>query len=326
MKFSMVAPKRGIFPRIWVRTVTDRTRARNRFDDQTNCCHGQISKFVGTNLRALGHLARRQHQPDDGFTLIELLVVIAIIAILAAMLLPALGKAKYSGQRAVCLSNLKQQYLSQIMYADDFGGKFPKHNDVSPDYHRTSNTGAQSIVNTMRGSYLKNTKILICPITANGVGRTWLNYADQANFADSTTKDYGGWDTTAANVFTPYMWLANFTATPAMKFVNAAGTVSANAAENEPAWPTKTAELDSQRAFITHRVSDTPGPSFGILGISAASTVVRKVCGCGVGRSHRTNLWARLTEVSLSDPKDRFACAQSVVPVRIRAIIIDRLW
>ena len=203
-------------------------------------------------------------QPGGGFTLIELLVVIAIIAILAAMLLPALGKAKYSGQRAVCLSNLKQQYLSQIMYADDFGGKFPKHNDLSPDYHRTTATGSQSIVNAMRGTYVKNTRILICPITAIGVGRTWLNYADPASFADSTTKDYGGWDTTASMVFTPYMWLANFT--PTMKFVNAQGTVSANAEENEPAWPTKTAECDSRRAFITHRVSDTPGTKLWDLG------------------------------------------------------------
>lgn len=193
-------------------------------------------------------------------------MVIAIIAILAAMLLPALGKAKYSGQRAVCLSNIKQQYLSQLMYADDFGGKFPRHDDVSPDYHRTTTTGAQSIVNAMRGSYLRNTKILICPITANGAGKTWLNYVDMANFADNTTKDYGGWDTTASMVFTPYMWLANFTASPAMKFVNAQGAVSANAAENEPAWPKKTAELESSRAFITHRVSDTPGTKLWDLG------------------------------------------------------------
>ena len=201
-----------------------------------------------------------------GFTLIELLVVIAIIAILAAMLLPALGKAKYSGMRAVCISNIKQQYLSQSMYADDFNGKFPNHNDVSPDYHRTFNTGPQSIVNGMRGTYVKNTRILICPITANGVGRTWLNYANPASFADNTTTDYGGWDTTAANVFTPYMWFANFTASPAMKFVNAAGTVSANADENEPAWPKKSSELDSRRAFITHRVSDTPGTALWDLG------------------------------------------------------------
>src|SRR5438067_9815950 len=98
----------------------------------------------------------------NGFTLIELLVVIAIIAILAAMLLPALGKAKYSGMRASCINNIRQQYLSQIMYADDASGKFPDHDDVSPDYHRTGNTGPRSIVNAMRGTYLKNTRILIC--------------------------------------------------------------------------------------------------------------------------------------------------------------------
>ena len=62
------------------------------------------------------------------------------------------------------------------------------------------------------------------------------------------------------------MWLANFTATPAMKFVNAQGTVSANPGENEPAWPKNNTELDSRRAFITHRVSDTPGTALWDLG------------------------------------------------------------
>jgi prepilin-type N-terminal cleavage/methylation domain-containing protein/prepilin-type processing-associated H-X9-DG protein len=58
-----------------------------------------------------------------GFTLIELLVVIAIIAILMAILIPALSRVKEQGKRAVCLSNLKQLSLAWIMYADENDGK-----------------------------------------------------------------------------------------------------------------------------------------------------------------------------------------------------------
>jgi prepilin-type N-terminal cleavage/methylation domain-containing protein len=82
--------------------------------------------------------ARSDGFPDGrpGFTLIELLVVIAIIAILAALLLPALSSAKQKGKQIQCISNLRQMTTSYYMYQQDYG-KAVAYGDVSTLWMKT---------------------------------------------------------------------------------------------------------------------------------------------------------------------------------------------
>jgi prepilin-type N-terminal cleavage/methylation domain-containing protein len=86
----------------------------------------------GSRTRKAGHrrlpkhhdssLATDNPQPETGFTLIELLVVIAVIAVLVAILLPSLKRAREYARRAACLGNLRQIQTAWLAYADDHDG------------------------------------------------------------------------------------------------------------------------------------------------------------------------------------------------------------
>jgi prepilin-type N-terminal cleavage/methylation domain-containing protein len=82
------------------------------------------SFFCSTSRRALS-LQPQKRIEGKGFTLIELLVVIAIIAILAALLLPALASAKEKARRTQCLSNIHQIEVAMNVYTSQFNDKLP---------------------------------------------------------------------------------------------------------------------------------------------------------------------------------------------------------
>src|SRR3990172_5914554 len=102
----------------------------------------------------------------NGFTLIELLVVIAIIAILAALIIPALSSAREKGRQAVCINNLKQIYFALELYADDYDELYPcpagaiAWDDTDP---ASGTYGWMQQIFT----YTKNKKIYKCPSDKN---------------------------------------------------------------------------------------------------------------------------------------------------------------
>jgi prepilin-type N-terminal cleavage/methylation domain-containing protein len=116
-----------------------------------------------------------------GFTLIELLVVIAIIAVLMAILIPTLNRAREQGKRASCLSNLRQLQFAWHMYADDNDGKIvngsadwenPQRNEIPwvwiPSRYVSSAEAQEEFESGALYEYCSTPKIFKCPTGVPG--------------------------------------------------------------------------------------------------------------------------------------------------------------
>jgi prepilin-type N-terminal cleavage/methylation domain-containing protein len=123
------------------------------------------------------HRAPRTRYRLFAFTLIELLVVIAIIAVLAAMLLPALSKAREQGHRGVCMNNLRQCGLCLMMYASDQDDRLPH------GWWGGANRIRLGLAVVLNDQYKMTKKLITCP------SGTFYNRPDEPAFANQLWPD-----------------------------------------------------------------------------------------------------------------------------------------
>jgi len=132
------------------------------------------------------HKKRPTKQMAKGFTLIELLVVIAIIAVLLAILMPAMRKIKEIARETACKSNLRNVGLAVAMYLDDYERKIPNTGSSNGFLwfesdgvtYRKAGSGGGTYWGTWYKDYLKETKIFGCPSLQRIPDRLIYQYSD----------------------------------------------------------------------------------------------------------------------------------------------------
>jgi len=180
---------------------------------------------------------RKKFSNGAGFTLIELLVVIAIIAVLMAILMPALNRAREQGKRSTCLSNLKQLTLSWIMYADDNDdnlvngdtGEYSIHQNETPWVLRDWSSGmtveqkTDAIMNGALWPFVKNLKLYKCP-TVGTIVRSGVQEDILRTYSVSDSMNCKNWDSMGAEMIKKRMDIP----TPAYRivFLDDGGTIT----------------------------------------------------------------------------------------------------
>jgi prepilin-type N-terminal cleavage/methylation domain-containing protein/prepilin-type processing-associated H-X9-DG protein len=145
------------------------------------------------------------------FTLVELLVVIAIIALLAALLLPALNRGTIAGKKIQCINNQKQMAAVWLLYASDSNDWLPANGETYPPstkvrqwvqgafYYEEANTNSAYLLDPKYAQfapYLQNLKIYLCPTDRNTVTLSGKTYPKLRSYAMNAYLGWvGDWDT-----------------------------------------------------------------------------------------------------------------------------------